>query len=156
MEEWRPIENTTYFISNKGNVMTKHNKIMKLHINNGYAKAKVEDKTQRVHRLVAKAFIPNPDPETKKCVNHIDGNKLNNCVENLEWVTEKENMVHYYKTNRNKRIALIITNEEGERLEFPSIAEAAHYFGINETTMWGYSINQGFWGMKVERIVMQD
>ncbi len=62
----------------------------------GYMSQSIRGKTVRLHRVVATAFIPNPDnlPE----VNHIDGNKLNNHVSNLEWVTHKQNMEHAYKT----------------------------------------------------------
>jgi hypothetical protein len=52
-------------------------------------------KSYTIHQLVAKAFIPNP--KNKKTINHKDGNKLNNKVDNLEWATEKENQQHKWK-----------------------------------------------------------
>ena len=67
---------------------------------NGYVGIKLVGtdgrKGLRVHRLVAEAFLPNPD--NKPFINHIDGNKFNNAVENLEWVTTAENNQHAYDT----------------------------------------------------------
>lgn len=65
----------------------------------GYVRVNIRQggrwKTVSVHRLVADAFIPNP--QNKPCVNHIDGNKANNNAENLEWCTHSENESHSYK-----------------------------------------------------------
>ena len=85
-----------YEVSNLGRV-SNYRKVMRPFINNsGYEVVDLRVNGTRtkklVHRLVAQAFIPNPN---NKCeVNHIDGNKLNNSVDNLEWVTSSENKQH--------------------------------------------------------------
>ena len=72
----------------KPNTVTKGYQMVKLYMDNG------KKRNASVHRLVAEAFIPNPD--NKPEVNHNDGNKKNNHVDNLEWVTGSENVKHAF------------------------------------------------------------
>lgn len=67
----------------------------------GYLRTQIAGKTRTVHRLVALTFIPTEDG--KLFVNHKDGNKQNNCVDNLEWCTRSENMQHAYNHNLKER-----------------------------------------------------
>ena len=92
-----------YEISNWGNVKSNTFLIprnLKFDTYIGYYRIKLKRKNYLVHRIVAKAFIPNP--ENKPQVNHINGIKTDNRLENLEWVTSSENNQHAYSFLKRK------------------------------------------------------
>lgn len=82
-----------------------------------------------VHRLVAEAFIPNP--LGKPAVNHIDENKANNCVSNLEWVTTAEN--NSYGTRLDRCRLRVRRMPDG--VEYPSISEAAKVMDVSKASI---------------------
>jgi len=110
-EEWKEIPcdytlgKKNYWISNKGRFKNHMGKLMELKNHTGYImisfKNNGKTKTYQLHRIVALMFIENP--ENKPFVNHIDGNKTNNCADNLEWVTKSENTLHAHKTGLIKK-----------------------------------------------------
>lgn len=103
-EIWKDIKDLQglYQISNKGKIRSYFNdfRILTPQVSkNGYLRIIVKNKHYSIHRLVAETFIPNP--QNKPEVNHKDGNKENNCVNNLEWVTRSENQIHSYRILKN-------------------------------------------------------
>lgn len=130
-------------ISNKGrcwNVVKK--KFMIPHNNGAGYYAYSLGTMQYAHRLVAQHFIPNP--ENKAYVNHIDHDRSNNCVENLEWVTAKENTAHGIKAGRINNKLRGKTNQltEEQRVEAVllrrigcGITEIANMFNMSRTTL---------------------
>ena len=116
-EQWKPIKGMEdrFLVSNMGRVRsiarfngnyTVRERIMRSRTTRyGYEAINLYDGEKiryfQVHRLVAEAFIPNPD--NKPVIDHIDGNKLNNKVNNLEWVTHAENNQRAYETGLKRR-----------------------------------------------------
>lgn len=109
-----------YQVSNLGRVKSlprngtiKQERILKPHRVQGYLLAELFNrgahKGKRIHRLVAEAFIPNPD--NKREVNHIDGDKHNNRVENLEWVTSSENQLHAAYVIKTHKMSVVLQKD---------------------------------------------
>ena len=154
-EIWKPIEGTggKYEVSNTGKIrslnyrMTGTTAELKQQPDKkGYLRVRVKNKafpytSFKVHREVAIAFIPNPG--NKPQVNHKNGDKTDNRVENLEWATNKENADHAMdnklwgnvlaassRTNNQRKTAIIATNiKTGEKTRYDSMSEAERVIG---------------------------
>nr|DAJ23253.1 MAG TPA: homing endonuclease [Caudoviricetes sp.] len=126
-----------YKVSNDGRIWSEYlNGYLKPYYSKGgYMRVKVNfgerNKKFMVHRLVAMAFIPNDDVN-KTQVDHIDSNRINNNVDNLRWVTPKENTQHSIKLGkRNWYKYKFINPKTKEILEFNNSAKACKYFGVS-------------------------
>lgn len=150
-EIWRDISGYEglYQVSNSGNVRSmnynkKPGNIKELKQklrNNGYLEVHLSKDGKRkyflVHRLVAEAFLENPD--NKPQVNHIDGDKSNNNVSNLEYATNSENQRHAYDNGLKNAQKVCESNRKSVRCittgkEFNSITEAALYYNIKSNS----------------------
>lgn len=145
LKEIKGFEN--YLISEDGSVFnSKTGKELKKCISTSgyYYVHLVKDKKKYmkyVHRLVAEAFIK----ETNEQVDHIDGNKLNNNISNLRWVTAKENYYNYgYEERKLHRCKKIIAIKNDIEIEFNSRKECAKYFKCsNSKIKYNYLYKKG-------------
>lgn len=157
MEEWKDVVGyeDLFQVSSNGSIYGKRTKkVLKTFTNKkGYIvmSTRIGGRTGktivfRLHRLVAEAFISNP--ENKPFVNHKDGNKSNNSVLNLEWVTNQENMQHAVRMNlvkppKQKRvldseIVEMIRQVYTPRHKVFGVRALAREFGVAHTTVLDY------------------
>lgn len=157
MENWRTIEGTNgnYSVSDLGNVRRnehytevtpgnfnhyKERLLKPITESSGYlvVKLQIGNKSvpKKIHRLVAETFIPNPND--LPCVNHKDENRTNNCLNNLEWCTYKENANYGTRNERLRMISGIRVAQytlDGALIKiWNSISEAANHFGCKSTS----------------------
>jgi hypothetical protein len=140
MEEWKRCkEIDTYEVSNTGKIRNRRTgRVMRTTINaQGYECIQLHKNGQyysrRLHRLIADAFYDGEHDGLD--VDHIDGNKLNNNVENLEWCTRKENTIRGYKnglsySHKKKPVRIIDTGQE-----FDSAKACADYLGVDSASV---------------------
>lgn len=177
-EAWKEIPNSCgYWVSNQGRVKREAYQqwnclthtysnfpecILKPTVSFGYQYVGIkyqngETKRQRVHKLVAEAFILNPQGLTQ--INHIDGHKENNCVSNLEWCSASHNTKHAYRAglidldkfrsiNSSQATPYLVIWENGSRSVYGSQREVLKELGVGKTVFKSpafqrYLLNRG-------------
>lgn len=181
IEEWKQSVMDSYEVSSLGNVRSidrmvyrkrngKEQSYFKKGVQikgqkegSGYLQFSVGRKHVKIHRLVAMSFLDNP--LNKRCINHKNGIKTDNRVENLEWATHSENIIHAFKNGLNtpqqtgKSGSLhhlskaVLSINQFAIIEHGSTRECARYFGCDEGTIY-YHLKRGgeFKGASFHRI----
>lgn len=153
-EDWKPLPgNEKYLISTDGRCMIigriitskagwkryREGRMLVPHDNgNGYFAYLIDGKHRYIHRLVAMTYIPNP--ENKEQVDHIDGNKSNNCVDNLRWATRSENILnpvtYFHMSEVQKKKTIVMLDADGKFVcEIEGIAVASKKLGFSESNI---------------------
>lgn len=149
--EWRDIPGfDMYEVNAEGQVrrkaqILKPGSIPSGHLTVALCRGKGKPKSMYVHRLVAQAFLDNPD--SKPLVNHKNGNPKDNRITNLEWATYSENVAHGYRSNGRRvktELKVLAVDDNGEAImSFRSGADAAKMLGVTTRAIWSAVQRQG-------------
>ncbi len=155
---WREVcgSDGRYEVSNAGAIRkVATQKLVHQYISsNGYMRASIymdgRYRTVAVHRIIAQAFVSNPDGKPQ--VNHIDGNKTNNALSNLEWVTASENIQHAYdylgKISPAKGHAFNrkLTDSQVRKIRDSSMScyKLARIYGVTPSAIWAVKNRKSF------------
>ena len=146
--QWKIIEERpNYLVSETGLIKNvKTGRILKARVGtSGYEQIMLGRKTSPlyVHRLVAKAFVPNPNEMPQ--VDHINGIKTDNRVKNLRWLSVSDNCWSFGYNERKENRKKKVKGSNGEKeIIFPAREDAAHYFGLSKSRIkYGYKFKKG-------------
>lgn len=169
MNTWYVLRrNEKYYVNKIGEVYsTRMKRKLTPKVNHdGYLRVQIWEKGNvefvSIHRLIAETFLPNPD--NKPFVNHLNGDKQDNRIENLEWCTQKENIAHAWKTGLSHRplntagLKVAQFTKDGEFVrDFPSLMEVERTYGYKHSNI-SYAIrhNSTSHGYRWEVVLNED
>ena len=157
MTEWRAVPGwPQYEVYSAGEIWGPNGKVGKWFSDQGYELVRLSGPRQveRVHRLVAKAFCPNP--HGKPCVNHIDHNRANNSAANLEWCTQAENLAHADKAGRMRRDFWAGRRSPNAKLSDRQVIEIRVKYAIGVETFQSLAKSFGLSKRAIGRIVNRE
>ena len=149
---WKKIKNhNNYSVSEKGEIRNDlSGKIKSAYVckGNGYYYVDLWEnnkcKKMQLHRIIAEAFIPNP--EDKPTVDHVDGDRKNNRIDNLRWATYSEQNSRF-NTHGVRSEKIYAEKKNGEKIYFNQISEAAKYFGCTISNI-SQMLKKGTFGVR--------
>ena len=145
----KDILNGDYTVWENGQIRVNYKDCINIYELNGYDTISYKNKTLYVHRLIAEAFIPNPN--NYPCINHINGNKKDNRIENLEWCTYSHNNKEAYKlglkkpasqTNKHRSVVMLDDNKN-EICVFEKMKYADKLFKVKTSSNIKRAIDTG-------------